>query len=162
MNEYTDQISGYFNQVPMWPLVLLAVAIVISGIYELFHRKRRANAIDDFRSGILSTLSGLYPEPTNWPKSIDTYLCARLPVMQEIIEDYDPTTARGYGFLYYDSSADAFWDAIKRARELFRDEPLWTAVVRRAMTQEFSWQTAAQRYEELYAELVSAAGERAA
>lgn len=90
MNEYTDQISGYFNQVPMWPLVLLAVAIVISGIYELFHRKQRANAIDDFRSAILSTLSGLYPEPANWPKSIDTYLCARLPVMQEIIDDFKP------------------------------------------------------------------------
>ncbi|SCY26651.1 hypothetical protein [Nitrosospira sp. Nsp13] len=90
MNEYTDQISGYFNQVPMWPLVLLAVAIVISGIYELVHRKHRANAIDDFRSAILSTLSGLYPEPTNWPKSIDTYLCARLPVMQEIIDDFKP------------------------------------------------------------------------
>ena len=45
MNEYTDQISGYFNQVPMWPLVLLAVAIVISGIYELFHRKRRAGDV---------------------------------------------------------------------------------------------------------------------
>ena len=90
MNEYTDQISGYFNQVPMWPLVLLAVAIVFSGIYELFHRKQRAHAIDDFRSAILSTLSGLYPEPTHWPKSIDTYLCARLPVMQEIIEDFKP------------------------------------------------------------------------
>ena len=90
MNEYTDQISGYFNQVPMWPLVLLAVAIVISGIYELVHRKHRANAIDDFRSAILSTLSGLYPEPTYWPKSIDTYLCARLPVMQEIIDDFKP------------------------------------------------------------------------
>ena len=90
MNEYTDQISGYFNQVPMWPLVLLGVAIVISGIYELFHRKRLADAAKDFRSAILSTLSGLYPEPTNWPKSIDTYLCARLPVMQEIIEDFKP------------------------------------------------------------------------
>lgn len=90
MNEYTDQISEYFNRVPMWPLVLLAAAIVIAGIYELFHRKRLAAAADDFRSAILSTLSGLYPEPTSWPKSIDTYLCARLPVMQEIIDDFKP------------------------------------------------------------------------
>ncbi|WP_090881894.1 hypothetical protein [Nitrosovibrio sp. Nv6] len=86
MNEFTDQIAGYFNQVPMWPLVLLGMGIVVTGIYELFHRKRRAEAAEEFRSVILSTLSGLYPEPTNWPKSIDTYLCARLPVMQEIIE----------------------------------------------------------------------------
>jgi hypothetical protein len=90
MNEYTDQISEYFGRVPMWPLVLLAVAIVISGVYELFHRKRLADAANDFRSAILSTLSGLYPEPTHWPKSIDTYLCARLPVMEEIIQDFKP------------------------------------------------------------------------
>ena len=88
MDEYTDQIAAYFNLVPMWPLVLLGAGIVVAAVYELFNRKRRAEDADEFRSAILSTLSGLYPEPTNWPKSIDTYLCARLPVMQEIIEDF--------------------------------------------------------------------------
>lgn len=86
MNEFTDQIAGYFNKVPMWPLVLLAAGIVLTGIYELYYRRQRANAIDEFRSAILSTLTGLYPEPKHWPKCIDTYLCARLPAMQEIIE----------------------------------------------------------------------------
>lgn len=90
MNEYTDQIAAYFTHVPMWPLVLLGAGIVVAGIYEMFTRKRRAEAAEEFRSAILSTLSGLYPEPTNWPKSIDTYLRARLPVMHEIIEDFKP------------------------------------------------------------------------
>src|SRR5262249_58895503 len=40
--------------------------------------------------------------------------------IQEIIEDYDPTTDSGYGFLCYEYSTDAFWDAMKRARQLFR------------------------------------------
>jgi len=74
--------------------------------------------------------------------------------IQEIIEDYDPTTDTGYGFLYYDSSVDAFWDAIKRAREILRRSPeTWTILMRRAMTQNFAWETAAQRYEALYEEL---------
>lgn len=74
--------------------------------------------------------------------------------IQEIIEDYDPSTDSGFGFLCYDTSADAFWDAIKRAREIFHDDPpCWTRLVRRAMTQEFSWATAAQKYENLYAQL---------
>jgi hypothetical protein len=85
-----DQIAAYFNQVPMWPLVLLAAATVVAGIYELYYRKRRNEAAEEFRSAILHTLSGLYPEPVNWPRSIDTYLCARLPVMQEIIDDFKP------------------------------------------------------------------------
>lgn len=88
MNEYTDQIAGYFEKVPMWPLLLLGAGIVVTGIYELIHRRQHAAAVAEFRAAILSTLSGLYPEPTNWPKSIDTYLRARLPVMQEIIDNF--------------------------------------------------------------------------
>ena len=94
MNEYTDQIAQYFNKVPMWPLVLLAFGIVVVGIYELIRRKRHAEAVDEFRSAVLSTLSGLYPKPTNWPRNIDTYLRARLPVMQEIIENFRPDVAQ--------------------------------------------------------------------
>ena len=82
--------------------------------------------------------------------------------IQEIIEDHDPSTDRGYGFLCYDASPDAFWDAIKRARELFAQPPLWTPLVQRAMEQEFSWQNAAERYEGLYASLLPQAQTRAA
>ncbi len=83
--------------------------------------------------------------------------------IQEIIQDYDPTTDSGYGFLYYDPSTEAFWDAIKRAREIFHLQPeTWASLVRRAMAQDFSWQAAAQRYESLYSELIPAAQVRAA
>jgi starch synthase len=73
--------------------------------------------------------------------------------IQEIIEDYDPTTGSGYGFLCYEYSTEAFWDAIKRAREIFRDRKLWGTLMERAMARNFSWATAAQRYEQLYREL---------
>jgi starch synthase len=74
--------------------------------------------------------------------------------IQEIIKDYDPTTDTGYGFLCYEYSSDAFWDAMKRAREIFRDRELWTKLMKRAMARNFSWEVAAQRYEELYGEIV--------
>jgi starch synthase len=76
--------------------------------------------------------------------------------IQEIIEDYDPAGDSGYGFLCYDYSTDAFWDAIKRTREVFRDRELWMRLVERAMARNFSWSDSAQRYEELYRELVPA------
>ena len=82
--------------------------------------------------------------------------------VQEIIEDYDPTMDRGYGFLFYDYSSEAFWDAIKRAREIFRDQALWATLIERAMARNFSWEVAAQRYEQLYAELVGEENEAAA
>jgi len=82
--------------------------------------------------------------------------------IQEIIEDYDPTTDTGYGFLCYEYSSEAFWDAIKRARQIFRDRRLWTKLMKRAMAGNFSWDASAQQYEALYAELVGQTGEVAA
>jgi len=76
--------------------------------------------------------------------------------IQEIIEDYDPTldpSRAGYGFLCYENTPDAFWDSIKRAREVFQDKPLWMALVERAMLRDFSWSAVAERYETLYAQL---------
>jgi starch synthase len=73
--------------------------------------------------------------------------------IQEIIEDYDPSMDAGFGFLCYETTPDAFWDSIKRAREIFHDKPTWTTLTERAMAREFSWSEAAARYESLYAEL---------
>lgn len=75
--------------------------------------------------------------------------------IQEIIQDYEPTADSGYGFLCYEYSSEAFWDAIKRARQIFRNRALWTALMKRAMACNFSWETAAERYEALYRELVN-------
>jgi starch synthase len=73
--------------------------------------------------------------------------------IQEIIEDYDPTLGIGYGFLCYEKTPDGFWDSIKRAREIFHDKTLWTALVERAMSRDFSWEAVAERYEAVYAQL---------
>src|SRR5436309_1704028 len=74
--------------------------------------------------------------------------------IQEIIEDDVPKTDSGYGFLCYEYSSDAFWDAVKRARHIFRDQRLWTKLMKRAMARNFSWEVSAERYEALYEELV--------
>jgi starch synthase len=82
--------------------------------------------------------------------------------IQEIIEDYDSTTDSGYGFLCFEYSSEAFWDAMKRARQIYRDRELWTRLVKRAMARNFSWDASAQRYEALYRELVGATDKAAA
>jgi starch synthase len=77
--------------------------------------------------------------------------------IHEIIEDYDPTSDSGYGFLCYEYSSEVFWDAIKRARQIFRDRDLWTKLMKRAMARNFSWDVSAQRYEILCKEVIGAA-----
>jgi starch synthase len=74
--------------------------------------------------------------------------------IQEIVEDYNPSLNRGCGFLCYDYSVEAFWDSIKRAREVFPDRAVWLELMRRAMAREFSWSLAAEKYEQLYRGLV--------
>ncbi len=82
--------------------------------------------------------------------------------IHEIIEAYDPTSDSGYGFLCYEYSSEAFWDAVKRSRQIFRDRKLWTKLLKRAMARNFSWDASAQRYEVLYKELIGAADKAAA
>ena len=82
--------------------------------------------------------------------------------IQDIIVDYDPASDRGYGFLCYQHSTEAFWDAIKRARGIFQDRELWVRLMCRAMARNFSWDESAQRYEILYREVVGEENEAAA
>jgi len=82
--------------------------------------------------------------------------------IHEIIEDYDPSLGRGHGFLCYAETPDAFWDSIKRARVVFEDRATWKTLMQRAMAQNFSWETAAAHYEELYREILNATGALAA
>jgi starch synthase len=106
-------------------------------------------------------------EPAGWSAMYNLKYGA-LPVaratggIHEIIEDYDPTTDSGYGFLFYEYSSEAFWDAIKRARQIFRDRNLWTKLIERAMARNFSWDASAERYEVLYRELIGAEAAAAA
>jgi starch synthase len=74
--------------------------------------------------------------------------------IHQIIENYEPSREAGFGFLYYDYSAEALWDAIKRAREIYDDRTAWIALMERAMACDFSWQASAQEYERLYAGLL--------
>ena len=75
--------------------------------------------------------------------------------MEQIIADYDPSTDSGYGFLFYDYGSEPFWDAIKRAREVFADREEWERLMKRAIALDFSWALAAESYERLYGQLVA-------
>jgi starch synthase len=63
-------------------------------------------------------------------------------------------TATGFTFTPY--AADAFFDAVRRALDLYRARPEpWNQVVRNAMLQDWSWNRSAAEYEKLYQRLVA-------
>lgn len=70
--------------------------------------------------------------------------------LQQIVHDFDVSTGAGNGVLYYHYSPGALWDAVRRARLLFRDPAVWQLMMRQAMTADFSWRSSAKGYEHVY------------
>jgi starch synthase len=73
--------------------------------------------------------------------------------LYQMIQDSDPTTGRGNGYLFFDYSVEAFWDAIGRAKRDYSNEETWEALIKAAMESDFSWEQAARKYEEVYLEI---------
>jgi starch synthase len=71
--------------------------------------------------------------------------------LHQIVQDYDPTTESGTGFLFYDYTSAAFWDALMRATTCHSEAARWQKIVLRAMAADFSWDKAIVPYEEVYA-----------
>ena len=71
--------------------------------------------------------------------------------LHQIVQDYDPTTDTGSGFLFYEFTPAALWDAIMRATAYHADAPRWETLMRRAMAVDFSWAKAVLAYEGVYA-----------
>ncbi len=86
MDEYINQIAGYFETVPLWPFFLLGAAGVVAIMVDIINRKRRAMAIDNFRYTIETELIDMYPQHKRWPNNINHYLTSRLPEMYQNFE----------------------------------------------------------------------------
>jgi len=74
--------------------------------------------------------------------------------LRDTVEDYDPATASGTGFVFESYDAQALLAAIDRSLAAFHDKPAWSALRRRAMAMDFSWHRSAQAYSNLYQQLL--------
>ena len=81
--------------------------------------------------------------------------------LYQIIQDYDPTSGSGNGFLFFDYTSEALWDAIGRAKKMFSNGEDWRALVQRAMSCDFSWPESAEAYERIYTRLAGVPAETA-
>jgi starch synthase len=75
--------------------------------------------------------------------------------LADTIQDYDPETGRGNGFVFRDYNAEALVEAIQRALNVYQDRTTWTKLVRNAMRQDFSWSVSAKKYIALYKKIIT-------
>lgn len=73
--------------------------------------------------------------------------------LKDTIEEFDPRTGRGNGFVFVPYKAQALLEAVDRALALFRNKMEWTTLVKNAMAAKFSWERSARAYLELYQRL---------
>ena len=73
--------------------------------------------------------------------------------LYQILTDYDATTGKGNGVLFYEYASEALWDSMGRAKQQFADGEGWQRLMRQGMECDFSWTTAAREYEKLYERL---------
>jgi starch synthase len=75
--------------------------------------------------------------------------------LADTIQDYAPG-GKGNGFVFSDYSSEALFQTVERAVAVYQRKAAWAALVKRAMSQDFSWTHSARGYEALYRRAVCA------
>jgi len=58
------------------------------------------------------------------------------------------------GFCFQKASAAALWSAVQRAIKAYREPDSWSRIIDTGMHQDFSWKRSAERYLELYRQVL--------
>jgi starch synthase len=76
--------------------------------------------------------------------------------LADTVTDFDPARRSGTGFTFDGFSVEALLDALRRAASAYRQPALWKALVRNAMSEDFSWEASAREYVTLYGKALKA------
>jgi len=74
--------------------------------------------------------------------------------LADTVQDFEPSTGEGTGFVFRPYEAAALLDAIRQAHRTFGDRKIWRALQRRGMSADFSWDASARKYAAVYAQEV--------
>lgn len=75
--------------------------------------------------------------------------------LKDTVEDYDEAASTGTGFVFESYDPQELWKTINRALQLFPDKRAWSALQRRAMSMDFSWDRSARSYSNLYQQMLA-------
>jgi starch synthase len=70
------------------------------------------------------------------------------------VQHFDPATGSGTGIVFNDFDATAMQWALDTAMQWYQQPALWQQLVRNGMSRDFSWETQANEYLKLFAELL--------
>ncbi|HEX3156342.1 MAG TPA: glycogen synthase, partial [Candidatus Angelobacter sp.] len=73
--------------------------------------------------------------------------------LDDTIEPWEPTSAKGTGFKFSAYSGVALLNCIHEALRAFKDQPGWLKLMQNGMKKDFSWAVSAREYVKVYERL---------
>jgi len=70
--------------------------------------------------------------------------------LADTVQEYDPSSGEGNGFVFKDYDPWEFFAAVVRAMALYRFKDIWQILQQRGMEADYSWYASAKRYVEIY------------
>ena len=74
--------------------------------------------------------------------------------LKDSVEEFDPSTGKGNGFVFEPYDGSALLAALDRALAVFRRKDQWGMLMKTAMTADYSWDRSASEYLKLYTNLL--------
>lgn len=75
--------------------------------------------------------------------------------LKDTVSPFNPETKTGTGITFQSYNAYDMLDAIRRGIDLFNDKNAWRAIRKNAMMGDYGWKQSAQKYIEIYKEILS-------
>ncbi len=75
--------------------------------------------------------------------------------LSDTVTKFNEKTGEGTGFIFKEYTADALLKEINKALKLYGDKKQWNKIVKNGMKSDFSWQSSAKAYIELYKKVLS-------
>ena len=77
--------------------------------------------------------------------------------LDDTIKEFDPKTEKGNGFKFSEYSSKALIEKVKKALAMYQNKELWMKLVKNAMSEDFSWERSALKYQDIYYQALSKA-----
>ena len=117
-------------------------------------------AFDDALAHRIEAAADIFLMPSRWePCGLNQLYSLKygtVPVVRKVggladtVVDFDPKKQTGTGFVFDEYDADAMLEAVGRAVATFARKRTWTKMVKAGMERDFSWESSAKRYSELF------------
>lgn len=76
--------------------------------------------------------------------------------LEDTVENFVAATGKGTGFKFSNYAGKDLLEAVARAVNCFADQSMWRRMIKNGMSKDFSWESSAKKYVQLYRKLAKA------